>query len=163
MGVLRWWNMMVGGLARILTRYPTSELPRRQYDCIEMVVLDEMLGARASQFFDRTAGALTDAASLAPKAYSDLCEDVRRIVLSDESFGSPYHRFQLAIMAPQEVALESAGTCYTAWLLYVSGLARGETEARARVSEFMEALDHVERSRVQDWLAGVFEGRPRDG
>ncbi len=49
---------------------------------------------------------------------------------------------------------------YAAWLLYASGIARGERRAQARVGKILAALDDADSRGIADWLASVKGGSP---
>jgi hypothetical protein len=76
-------------------------------------------------------------------------------VLWSEGAAPPYQKYLLAAVVPTRIAFESTTNEYAAWLLYTSGLARGEQRAQARVRKFLAALDRAESTRIADWLAGI--------
>lgn len=153
----RLWAVIGGAPARALARRLASNLPRDVHDGIEMVARGARPERDAAEFLARTRGALELAASLAPRGYAELRKDVRSIVLWPGSPPSRYHRFQLAVLVPDEVALGSDEVSYAAWLLYASGLAQGDEGGRARARELLASLDVEERERVAGWLAAAGE------
>lgn len=160
----RWWGRIGGAPTRALARRLSFRLPRQSHDGINLVVADPRLESEAVRFFAHTQEALRFAATRAPKGYIELRKDIQSIVLMSEPQTSPYHRFQLAALAPVQIALESDASSYASWLLYVSGLSRGRQRAVDRVEELLLSLNPDERQRVGAWLAaktGVEEVRRR--
>jgi hypothetical protein len=119
---------------------------------LELLVSDPGLAQQAELFFKRTTAALDYAAAHAPSGYVKLRKDVRSIVLTDDTTGVPYNRFQLAILVPGRVALEADAPAYAAWLLHVSGLSRDRHEAAERASAIESTLDPALRDQLQSLL-----------
>jgi hypothetical protein len=154
-----WWERFVTLPARLLMQRLSSELPRKNFNGIELIVADPTLADRMEAFFDQTSKALASAASCAPTAYADLRNDVQRIILWDGQRTSLYHRFQLAVLVPPKLAFESDTVSYAIWLLYMSGLSQGIRSAQDRSEEFLDSLEPPERTRVSRWLSAVIESQ----
>lgn len=156
----RWWDRVVGIPVRALMRLTSSGLPRTTHDGIRLVVGNLDQAPSSERFFNRTAEALDSAATSAPGAYAWLHKDLRHIVLWSEGAAPPYQKYLLAAVVPTRIAFESTADEYAAWLLYTSGLARGEERAQARVGKFLAALDRADSTRIASWLAGVMGSPP---
>jgi hypothetical protein len=150
-GFARWWARLVGAVPRAFMRR-LSPYPRTSHDGIELITTDRRTTADVDAFFTRTSEALASAASRAPASYADLRKDVAAIILWPQSAPSPYHRYQRAVLAPPDIALEADTASYAASLLYASALARGRSRALARAQAFIGALSPEERSRVRTVL-----------
>jgi len=158
----RWWRNRLAGIpARLLMRIMARRHPQQEYDGIQLIVADSWLVPSAERFFSRTREALARAAAGAPQAYAKFRKDVQQVLLWGETEESPYHKFQLAAVVPQRIALEAETRCYAAWLLHTSGLFENQAEAQARSGEFLASLDPDERTRVDEWLARGSEGGSR--
>jgi hypothetical protein len=148
----RSWAALVGAPARALARRLSSRFPRASHDGIDLVVGDPRLVEEAEHFFTATVEALRYAAARAPTSYARLRQDVKTIVMRRESAESPYHRFQLAVLVPANVALEADAVAYAAWLLHASGLSRDPQEAAKRTSEILKGMNPDQQDRVRAWL-----------
>jgi hypothetical protein len=148
----RWWARLAGAPMRAFARRLSSRFPRASHDGIDLLIGDPRLVDDAEDFFARTIDALRCAATRAPAAYARLRKDLRAIVLRGETADPPYQRFQLAVLVPRSIVLETDPVAYAAWLLYASGLARGTQEADDRASKLLQSVESDRRKDVQALL-----------
>ena len=135
-------------------------VPHREHDGIKLIVAHRWLKAGASRIFDRTSEALTIAAADAPTAYAAFQRDVRQIVVTLQPVATPFQRFQMAVVAPAPIALQTSLPEYITWLLHTSAFMHGPDEAHRRTAEFLASLRPDERIRVSAWpgLEGALIG-----
>lgn len=138
---------MAGAPMRAFARHFWRRLPHDSYADVDFVVGDPTLAELAHAFFDCTREALRLSEERAPRSYARFQKDVRAVVLVASPPEVPYQRFQLAVLVPKSVALTDA-VSYAAWLLYASGLSRGNREAGERASELVSTLDERQRQDV---------------
>jgi hypothetical protein len=119
----RWWSCIAGAPMRAFARCLSRRLPHDTYDGIDLFLSNPKFSDQAERFFANTRKALESASTRAPRSYSRFRKDVKAVVLMEDGPADPYHRFQLAILVPQGVALGDVPT-YAAWLLHASRLSQ---------------------------------------
>jgi hypothetical protein len=152
----RLWTRVIAFPTRLLMSIMSRGQPRDEYLGIRFMVADRWLLPEANRFFQRTRTALQAAELRAPHAYAELCKDVKQVLLWNQTTTRPYNRFQLAAVVSSDIALRADMMCFTAWLLYTSGLLHGQNEAQLRSGELLASLEPDQRGAVAAWLKSEF-------
>jgi hypothetical protein len=159
----RWWAKVAGSPMRALARRLSSSLPQVSHDGLQLVIGDASLVPQAEVLFERTISALDHASTDAARGYERLRKDARSVVLRREATKPPYNRFQLALLVPVQVALQTETPVYAAWLLYASGLSRDVREAADRSSAIERTLDPAQLEQLRGFLAQIDGGEGSEG
>ena len=152
-----WRNQLASLPGRALMTFALRWVPHQEHDGIMLIVAHRWLKAGAPRIFDRTSEALTIAAADAPTAYAAFQRDVRQIVVTLQPVATPFQRFQMAVVAPAPIALQSSLPEYITWLLHTSAFMHGPDEAHRRTAEFLASLGPDERIRVSAWLDSALQ------
>jgi hypothetical protein len=108
----------------------STELPKRDYDVVKLILADHLMVNRCEAFFNQPGKSLANTASHRPAANADLRNNILRIILRYWQRTSSFCRFQPAVFVPQKKEFELDTFSDATGLLDRSGLSRSISSAQ---------------------------------